>query len=117
MHCVVLRPASTCINNHHVRIAPDARGRPDLGAMLSQLSQRGLTRLLVEGGATVHAAFLDRSLADRLEIFTAPITLGAAGHSAIDALAALALDEAPKFTRTLLRKFGPDVLESYRRKA
>jgi diaminohydroxyphosphoribosylaminopyrimidine deaminase/5-amino-6-(5-phosphoribosylamino)uracil reductase len=100
-----------------VRIARDARGRPDLGAMLTELSKRNLTRLLVEGGATVHAAFLDRSFADRLEIFTAPITLGAAGHSAIDALAALSLDEAPKFTRTSLRKFGPDVLESFRLKA
>ncbi len=65
----------------------------------------------------MHAAFLDRGLADRLEIFTAPMTLGAAGHSAVDALAALTLDEAPKFTRTLLREFGPDVLESFRRKA
>ena len=96
---------------------PSGEARPDTWEQFIAVRERGLTRLLVEGGATVHAAFLDRSLADRLEIFTAPITLGAAGHSAIDALAALALDEAPKFTRTLLRKFGPDVLESYRRKA
>jgi diaminohydroxyphosphoribosylaminopyrimidine deaminase/5-amino-6-(5-phosphoribosylamino)uracil reductase len=100
-----------------VKVARDAGGRPDLGAMLTELSKRNVTRLLVEGGATVHAAFLDRGLADRLEIFTAPITLGAAGHSAIDALAALTLDEAPKFTRTSVRKFGPDLLESFVRKA
>ncbi len=100
-----------------VRIARDAGGRPDLAAMLMELAKRNVTRLLVEGGATVHAAFLDRGLADRLEIFTAPMTLGAAGHSAIDALAALTLDEAPKFTRTSLRKFGPDLLESFVRKA
>jgi riboflavin biosynthesis pyrimidine reductase len=37
----------------------------------------------VEGGATVHAAFLDRGLG-RLEIFTAPITLGAAGRRNFD---------------------------------
>jgi diaminohydroxyphosphoribosylaminopyrimidine deaminase/5-amino-6-(5-phosphoribosylamino)uracil reductase len=100
-----------------IKVARDARGRPDLAAMLTELSKRNVTRLLVEGGATVHAAFLDRGLADRLEIFTAPMTLGAAGHSAIDALAALTLDEAPKFTRTSLRKFGPDLLESFVRKA
>ena len=100
-----------------VRVAPDARGRPDIGAMLTQLSKRNVTQLLVEGGATVHAAFLDRGLADRLEIFTAPMTLGAAGHSAIDALAALTLDEAPKFTRVETRRLGADLLESFVRKA
>jgi diaminohydroxyphosphoribosylaminopyrimidine deaminase/5-amino-6-(5-phosphoribosylamino)uracil reductase len=100
-----------------VRVARDARGRPDVGAVLNALAKRGVSRLLVEGGATVHAAFLDRGYADALEVFTAPITLGSSGHSAIDALAALTIGEAPKFTRTLLREFGPDVLESYRRKA
>jgi diaminohydroxyphosphoribosylaminopyrimidine deaminase/5-amino-6-(5-phosphoribosylamino)uracil reductase len=72
---------------------------------------------LVEGGATVHAAFLDRGLADRLEIFTAPITLGEAGHSAIDALAALTLDEAARFHRVAERRLGPDLLESFVAKA
>ena len=100
-----------------VRVARDARGRPDLAAMLTELAQRKVTRLLVEGGATVHAAFLDRDLADRLEIFTAPMTLGAAGHSAVDALAALTLGEAPKFTRLDTRKLGADLLESFGRKA
>ena len=47
--------------------------------MLTELAKRKVTRLLVEGGATVHAAFLDRGFADRLEIFSAPMTLGAAG--------------------------------------
>lgn len=100
-----------------VVVARDARGRPDLGAMLTELAKRRVTRLLVEGGATVHAAFLDRGFADRLEIFTAPITLGAAGHDAVNSLAALTLGEAPKFTRTGSRKLGPDLLESYARKA
>jgi diaminohydroxyphosphoribosylaminopyrimidine deaminase/5-amino-6-(5-phosphoribosylamino)uracil reductase len=88
-----------------------------VGAVLKDLAGRGISRLLVEGGAVVHAALLDRGYADALEVFTAPITLGSSGHSAIDALAALTIAEAPKFTRTSVRKFGPDVLESYRRKA
>jgi diaminohydroxyphosphoribosylaminopyrimidine deaminase/5-amino-6-(5-phosphoribosylamino)uracil reductase len=100
-----------------VQVARDARGRPDLSALLTELSKRKITRLLVEGGATVHAAFLDRGLADRLEIFTAPITLGAAGHSAIDALAALTLSEAPRFDRVSRRALGADLLESLVAKA
>lgn len=100
-----------------IQVARDARGRPDLFALLTELSKRKITRLLVEGGATVHAAFLDRGLADRLEIFTSPMTLGAAGHSAIDALAALTLAEAPRFHRVSQRTLGPDLLESFVAKA
>jgi diaminohydroxyphosphoribosylaminopyrimidine deaminase/5-amino-6-(5-phosphoribosylamino)uracil reductase len=100
-----------------VMVARDARGRVELGAMLTELAKRNVTRLLVEGGATVHAAFLDRDAADRLEIFTAPTALGDAGHGSIDALAALTLGEAPKFTRTGSRQLGSDLLESYARKA
>jgi diaminohydroxyphosphoribosylaminopyrimidine deaminase/5-amino-6-(5-phosphoribosylamino)uracil reductase len=85
--------------------------------MLTELAKRKVTRLLVEGGATVHAAFLDRSLADRLEIFTAPIVFGAAGHGSIDALAALTLEEAPRFRRIAQRQVGNDLLESYVAKA
>jgi diaminohydroxyphosphoribosylaminopyrimidine deaminase / 5-amino-6-(5-phosphoribosylamino)uracil reductase len=68
--------------------------------------------LLVEGGASVHASFLDRGFADRLEIFRAPIVLGASGRNAIDALAALDLDEASRFVSTGRRVLGPDLLES-----
>lgn len=100
-----------------VQVARDARGRPELSALLTELAKRKVTRLLVEGGATVHAAFLDRGLADRLEIFTAPIIFGAAGHGSIDALAALTLEEAPRFRRISQRQVGIDLLESYVAKA
>ena len=95
-----------------VQVQKDARGRPDIGLVLKELAKRGITRLLVEGGASVHASFLDRGFADRLEIFTASAVLGGGGHPAVEALAALGLDEAPRFNRTGLRRLGGDVLES-----
>jgi diaminohydroxyphosphoribosylaminopyrimidine deaminase/5-amino-6-(5-phosphoribosylamino)uracil reductase len=97
------------------RVARDARGRPDLKAVLTALAKRGITRLLVEGGATVHASFLDRNFVDRLEIFRAPIVLGEAGHGAIDSLAALTLGEAPRFVPVGRRSLGSDLLESFAR--
>jgi diaminohydroxyphosphoribosylaminopyrimidine deaminase/5-amino-6-(5-phosphoribosylamino)uracil reductase len=96
-----------------VRVARDARGRPDIEAVLTELAGRGITRLLVEGGAGVHASFIDRGFADRLELFAAPTALGAAGHPAIEALAAIGLDEAPRFVRSGRRMLGPDLLESF----
>ena len=96
-----------------IRVAGDARGQPDIDAVLRVLAERGITRLLVEGGAIVHAAFLDRGVVDRLEVFTAPMVLGNAGKGAVGALAALSLEEAPRFERTSCRSVGPDVLESF----
>jgi len=100
-----------------VRVQRDVLGRPKLEAVLSTLAERGITRLLVEGGATVHAAFLDHGLADRLELFTAPMLLGAAGRGAVEALAALTLGEAPRFRPVARRSLGQDLLVSYMRGA
>ena len=96
-----------------ILVAKDARGRPDIGAVLNELAARGVTRLLVEGGAAVHATFLDRRYADRIELFRAPFALGAAGHPAIDALAAWGLEEAPRFAGAGTQRLGPDLLESF----
>ncbi|MBV9993279.1 MAG: bifunctional diaminohydroxyphosphoribosylaminopyrimidine deaminase/5-amino-6-(5-phosphoribosylamino)uracil reductase RibD [Alphaproteobacteria bacterium] len=96
-----------------IKTARDARGRPEIGAVLKELARRGITRLLVEGGAGVHAAFLDRGLADRLEVFQSPLVLGASGKSAVDALATLDLDEAHRFALRDRLALGADVLESF----
>lgn len=96
-----------------VAVDADAHGRPALDAVLKELARRGITRLLVEGGAGVHGAFLDAGFADRLEIFTAPLVLGDGGHGAIAALAAPGLDAAPRFRKAGYRKLGTDSLERY----
>jgi diaminohydroxyphosphoribosylaminopyrimidine deaminase/5-amino-6-(5-phosphoribosylamino)uracil reductase len=100
-----------------VKVAKDGRGRSDITAVIKNLGERGVNTLLVEGGASVHAAFLDRDLADRLEVFRAPMLLGGAGHSSVDALAALGLDEAPRFVAECRHILGPDLVESFVRKA
>jgi len=110
-------PALTAHGVQVVPVTADARGRVDLSALLTELAARSVARLLVEGGATVHAAFLDLGLADALEVFTAPIVLGAKGHNAVDALSAATLGAAPCFTRQSVRTLGPDLLESYVRRA
>jgi diaminohydroxyphosphoribosylaminopyrimidine deaminase/5-amino-6-(5-phosphoribosylamino)uracil reductase len=100
-----------------VRIGADQRGRPDIGAAMSELGRRGVTRVLVEGGATVQASFLEAGLVDRIELFTAPVVLGGAGRGAIDALHFSTLKEAPNFRRVGQRRLGPDLLESFEAKA
>ena len=51
--------------------------RGALPAILRRLGQRGITTVLVEGGASVHGAFLAARLWDELRIFIAPKIFGA----------------------------------------
>jgi diaminohydroxyphosphoribosylaminopyrimidine deaminase/5-amino-6-(5-phosphoribosylamino)uracil reductase len=52
------------------------RGRVDLSDLLSRLGERGVTTLLVEGGAEVNRSFLDAGLVDQLLLFVAPKIAG-----------------------------------------
>jgi diaminohydroxyphosphoribosylaminopyrimidine deaminase/5-amino-6-(5-phosphoribosylamino)uracil reductase len=47
-----------------------------LGAVLKRLARRGITSVLVEGGATVHGEFLKAGLWDELRLFVAPKIFG-----------------------------------------
>ncbi|MGW8378508.1 RibD family protein [Streptomyces sp. ODS28] len=51
----------------------------DFGAMLDDLGERGIGRLLVEGGTQVHTAFLSQNLADEIHMVVAPLVVGQAG--------------------------------------
>ncbi|MFG3558838.1 RibD family protein [Micromonospora sp. NPDC047557] len=52
-------------------------GEPvDLAWILADLAARGVRRLMVEGGGTVHAQFLTAGLADELHLVVAPFFVG-----------------------------------------
>jgi 5-amino-6-(5-phosphoribosylamino)uracil reductase len=54
-----------------------AAGDPlDLTTVLADLAARGVRRLMVEGGGTVHAQFLAAGLADELHLVIAPVFVG-----------------------------------------
>jgi len=92
---------------------PDANGHVPLMAVLKALAERDVMRLLVEGGATVANAFYQMGFADRIEIFTAPMSLGNTGRHGSGALTVRNLREAPNFMRISNRSFGPDKLETF----
>jgi diaminohydroxyphosphoribosylaminopyrimidine deaminase/5-amino-6-(5-phosphoribosylamino)uracil reductase len=74
------------------RVARDAKGHLDLKAALKLLGQRGITRVLSEGGPTLGAALIEQGLAEKVVIFTSPRSYDGQGG-----LAALRAD-----TRALL---------------
>ena len=58
----------------HWCAAPTAR--PEIPWVLEQLADAGITSVLVEGGAQVHAAFLAAQRVHELKLFLAPKVLG-----------------------------------------
>lgn len=54
----------------------DLGARIDLGALLADLADRGVGRLLVEGGGRVNAQFLAADLVDEIQVAIAPFFVG-----------------------------------------
>ena len=54
----------------------DAGDLPELRWLLADLAKRGVGRLLVEGGSSVHTAFLTAGLVDELHVVLAPLFVG-----------------------------------------
>jgi len=75
---VITRRQCPAINGGIETIAlPDTDGRIEPAAMLDALQERGLHRILVEGGAQTVSTFLSAGCLDRLHVMVAPMILGA----------------------------------------
>ncbi len=54
----------------------DGGHRVDVRAVLDDLRTRGVRRLMVEGGGSVHTQFLQAGVADELQLVVAPFFVG-----------------------------------------
>jgi diaminohydroxyphosphoribosylaminopyrimidine deaminase/5-amino-6-(5-phosphoribosylamino)uracil reductase len=98
-----------------VEVAAGGDGRVDVAAAGQVLGARGLTRVLVEGGGQVAAAFLKAGLVDRITSYRAGLVLGGDGRSAVGELGCNRLDFAPRFRLVLVRSLAGDTLETWAR--
>ncbi|MFM2418929.1 MAG: hypothetical protein RL385_3652 [Pseudomonadota bacterium] len=90
---------------------PSRGGRLSLRSALSILALRGVVRLLVEGGPSVHGALLADGLADWAAIFVAPRIAGDPQAMPLAHGAALAqMSDAFWLESPTIRRFGHDVL-------
>lgn len=86
-------------------------GGVPLEAVLDLLGQRGVTSLLVEGGATVQAAFAAAGLVDKYLAFVAPLTIGGTGAPGpVGGRGPALLAEARRLRLDAVERLGPDVL-------
>lgn len=88
-------------------------GRLDVAAVAKALAGRGITRLMVEGGPTVAASFVQAGLVDEAALFRSPNRVGADGVDALECLPLTALTEALKPAGS--EAVGADKLERFER--
>jgi diaminohydroxyphosphoribosylaminopyrimidine deaminase / 5-amino-6-(5-phosphoribosylamino)uracil reductase len=95
--------------------APAHAGRLDLAVVLRQLAERGVTRLMVEGGPTVAAAFLTAGLIDEAALFRSPQIIGTGGIEALEGLPLETLTESPNLKPLGKESVGDDSVEFFAR--
>ena len=91
----------------------DDNGRPRPEDVLHQLAGEGITRLLIEGGGVIAAAFLSLKLIDELVWFRGASIIGGDGLPAIAAFGVDRLQDAPQATRISVEAMGAELIERY----
>ena len=89
---------------HVIRVATTtAPPGLDLMAVLRALAEKGITRLLVEGGARVASSFVASELVDEVWLLRGPDAIGAGGVDALEALPLTAITQSPAFAFVLAK--------------
>jgi 5-amino-6-(5-phosphoribosylamino)uracil reductase len=86
----------------------------DFGLILDDLDQRGVGRLLVEGGTTIHTQFLSQNLADELHLAVAPFFVGQENAPKFVSNAIFPQSKSNRMTVIEVRQVGDIALARYR---
>src|ERR1700710_442511 len=87
----------------------------DLQAVLHALAEKGITRLLVEGGSRVASSFVAAGLVDEMWLLRGPSSIGADGVPALDALPVSVITQSPRFKVRASESLQNDTLTIYER--
>jgi len=93
----------------------EGAGRPHLAATLKLLAARGITRLMVEAGPILAAAFVAADLVDEAVLFRAPQALGPDAIDALETMPLTAMTASPKLSPVGIETVGADTVETFER--
>ena len=82
--------------------------------VMQNLSDKGITRLLCEGGGKLSASLIRSELVDEIVTFHGGLTIGADGLPSIANLGVCSLNEAKRWRLVRTQSFGTEVLNMWR---
>ncbi len=100
----------------HIMHVPTTTTPPpglDLPAVLRALADKGITRLLVEGGARVAASFISAGFVDKVWLLRGPGIIGPDGVAALDAQPLGVITQSPRWRARATETLGKDALTIY----
>jgi diaminohydroxyphosphoribosylaminopyrimidine deaminase / 5-amino-6-(5-phosphoribosylamino)uracil reductase len=89
--------------------------RRDLAAALKLIAARGITRLMVEGGPIVAAAFVNAGFVDEVVLLRSSATIGPDGIDPLDGLPLTALTRSPHLCSRGVETADGDTIETFER--
>ena len=92
-------------------------GHVDLATVLRDLGDRGIGRVLVEGGAAIYKSVLAAGLDDEIVVFRAPCEIGPQGISALPGSGLALFDDQDAYRRLQASPRGRDLMLHYERAA
>jgi diaminohydroxyphosphoribosylaminopyrimidine deaminase/5-amino-6-(5-phosphoribosylamino)uracil reductase len=100
-----------------IRVAAASASQPglDLLAVLQALAERGITRLLVEGGARVASSFVSADLVDEFRLLRGSQRIGADGVPALDGMPLTTITQSPGYRVRASESLDRDTLTIYER--
>jgi diaminohydroxyphosphoribosylaminopyrimidine deaminase/5-amino-6-(5-phosphoribosylamino)uracil reductase len=100
-----------------IRVTTTTTPQPglDLKAVLRALAEKGITRLLVEGGARVASSFVASGLVDEVWLLRGPDAIGAGGVDALEELPLTSITQSPDFRIRASESLQKDTLTIYER--
>ena len=87
----------------------------DLPDVLKLLAEKGITRLMVEGGSRVASSFVAANLVDEIWLFRGAEAVGADGVDALDALPLSKITQSRAYKVHASETFDKDTLTIYER--
>jgi diaminohydroxyphosphoribosylaminopyrimidine deaminase / 5-amino-6-(5-phosphoribosylamino)uracil reductase len=98
-----------------IRLPPKAASGLDLHAVLHTLADKGITRLMVEGGSRVAASFVAADLVDEAWLLRGPEAIGGEGINALDALPLTQITQSSALRVRASETLDKDTLTIYER--
>ena len=93
-----------------------ANGHLDIRDVLRRLANKGITRLMVEGGGQTAASFLKADCVDEIILYSAGLTIGSEGIPNLAGMGLSQLKTARRFHRLRVSAIGGDVVTHWHRK-